>query len=255
MRKWVLLAMTVLAVSSCSIHNRRGIMTLENGDIPKTTQVVAYTAVDAIGANVAALPDAAEYKFGKVVALQQKDAVSFYNLKEKDKECVIDIKKNLKIDLSKCSDKASDCAISLSLPRKCDVRPLFVIDPIFSKEELANCKVKATITGLLALKTELADQKGKTTAPSFIDKLKEASIAYTIGTSNGAVMSIKVKEGLDVCLEKFIQPSQYGNDVADWFLDKEVLNKVKSINSDAAGSFRDDREPIAVFKVWFKVIK
>ena len=256
MKKCFFSFLIVVLISGCSINNRRGITTLDEGLIPKETKEVAYSALDAIRDNVEGLPDANDYKFGRVLREEQKmeegNSVFPVILKDKDLECSIDVEKSLKLDFNKCSEKASDCIISISLPKKCKMRPLFVVDPIFSKEELEGCKVKATITGILALKKELIDTESKTQSLSFLEKLKADSVSFKVD-GNSDVIHIKLSEGLDVCLEKVLQPSQYSKDIADRFLSKELLTKLKTKDQDAEGSLRNDIDSIAVFKVWFKV--
>ncbi len=252
MKNYFFSFLIVVLISGCSINNRRGITTLDEGLIPKETQEVAYSALDAIRDNVEGIPDANEYKFGRVLRAQETLEGGLVVVKNKDFECSVDMEKSLKLDFNKCSEKASACIISISLPKKCKMRPLFVVDPIFSKEELGACKVKATITGILALKKELMDTESKTQTLSFLEKLKTNSVSFKV-EGNSDVIHVKLSEGLDVCLEKFLQPSQYSKDIADRFLSKELLTKLKTIHQDAEGSLRNDVESIAVFKVWFKV--
>lgn len=214
-----------------------------------------------------------DYKFGQVGEktelvfdkLKQGEVVGqvAVRVKEKTKECKIDLSKKMKIQYKNC-ESVSGCKIALSATKVCKMRPLFLVKPNFTEDELKNCKAKAYIKSVLALKKELLKNddeaffsKIESVSTSFVSYLKKNSIHYSIGDASSSVIKIDIEDrskAVQVCLDKLIQNSAYSQNIADKGLSKAQLEEIKAINPDAKGGSRINKANIAVFKIELELV-
>ncbi|MEI6079578.1 MAG: hypothetical protein WCQ53_02940 [bacterium] len=279
MRKLVGASIIILLVASCGGKHRLMSLTASNGTNNEwPTNLTAQEVIEStIGSNIAAI-GGDKYNFGtmKETAAVMSDPNTDpyeYKLRDKKKECTINLSDKLKLKYDSCAKK-DGCKVTFSIAKSCGVRPLFVIKYKYTKEELATCKAVGYLKGVMALKQELAindkelleskngkaieDRKVDPETASFIGYLvynkvsiKEVGVDPKFGARGVvSIFTDKKEEPIKVCLDDFIQKSAYSQDVADKFImDKEVLHKTKENIPGAKGSLRiNGKKSIAVFK-------
>ena len=268
---YYLIIVTLLTVSACEKHR----FVLNEGQIPPLSEKekALQSDVRAVIDENLAQAGGSDYKFGQVgdkeeLVFSKKDGKDVtVHIKDKTKECKVDLSKKMKIQYKNCKE-ANDfkgCKIALSATKVCKMRPLFLIKVDFTDEELKSCQNLAYIKNVLALKKELIKNQDEVyyrkvdpnTSTSFIAHLKRSGVLYSIGRPNNSYI-IKVDinnngRGALVCLDNLVQKSAYNENLADKALSKAKLAEIQATNPNAK-DVRTNKSNIAVFKVELEIL-